>query len=86
MKTNTILARDGCRVVTEVQPQMPCFFRPLNAGELPVRLFWRTDSGTGSTLVYVEATNYTDAFAGARQHFREAFAPHGYSLVTVSIN
>ncbi len=72
------------RTVTEISEQMPRFYRPIAEGEKRVRLNWSTDSGTGSTLCYVVATNMVDAYAGARAHFARAFAPHGYTLESLA--
>jgi hypothetical protein len=72
------------RTVTEIQPQMPHFYRPPCVNEKSVAIRWATSSGSGSTLVYVIATNMQDAFAGARAHFAERFAPFGYELLGVS--
>lgn len=48
-----------------------------------VRLFWRTQSGTGSTEFSYQCANYSEAFAKARAEFRTFFS--GYTLTATSI-
>jgi hypothetical protein len=54
------------------------------AGFLPVTVGWRTESGTGSSGYFVEATNYQDAFAAMRADFNSPTWA-GYTLSYVSI-
>ena len=46
---------------------------------------WSTASGTGSTELCFDVAHYTEALHQARLHFRQVFAPAGYTLDYISI-
>jgi hypothetical protein len=60
----------------------PQFFAP--TGSVTIEARWSTESGTGGTRFHVLNASRTVAASVLRDHWKKFFAPHGYTLVSLS--